>query len=97
MQHHSASIKSMKFDPGKIVATPAVIKKIADPDYALAALALHLTGNWGMLDIEDWDANNDALKHGGRLLSSYPLPDEEANFWIITDGGVTTILLPSDY
>jgi hypothetical protein len=39
------------------------------------------------------------LKHGFRLLSSYPLPRTGATVWIITerDRSVTTILLPEEY
>jgi hypothetical protein len=87
-----------KFDPGRLAATPAVMKKV-DPDYAVAALSQHVQGKWGICDRQDWEANDEALKHGGRLLSVYPLPNESDNFWIITeaDRSVTTILLPSDY
>ena len=87
-----------KFSPGNLAATAAAMKKI-EPDYAMAALCQHLEGNWGLCDDEDWHTNNEALKHGGRIFSSYPLPDEAGSFWIITeaDRSVTTILLPSDY
>ena len=87
-----------KFHPGKLAATPAVMKKV-DPDYAMAALVRHLQGNWGLCDDEDWHTNNEALKHGGRIVSVYPLPEEAGNFWIITeaDHSITTMLLPSDY
>lgn len=87
-----------KFHPGKLAATPTVLAKL-DPDYAMAALAQHLQGKWGMVDRHDWQINEDSLANGGRLLSVFPLPDEEDNFWIITeaDRSVTTILLPSDY
>ena len=87
-----------KFDPGKLVATATAIKKI-DPDYALAALAQHVQAHWGIVDQDDWKANDEALKHGGRLLSVYPCPNSSEVFWIITehDRSVTTILLPSDY
>jgi hypothetical protein len=87
-----------KFHPGKVAATPAAMKKVG-PDYAFGALCQHLQGKWGVCDPQDWDANEEALKYGGRLLSVYPLPDESDNFWIITeaDRSVTTILLPSDY
>lgn len=87
-----------KFHPGKIVATPAAMKKL-DPDYAMAALTQHLQGKWGTVDRHDWQANEDALANGGRVLSVYPLQDEAGDFWIITeyDRSVTTILLPSDY
>ena len=87
-----------KFDPGRIVITPAAMKEI-DPDYGIAALSQHLQGKWGLVCKEDWELNNKALKHGGRLVSSYPLADDVHSFWIITesDRSVTTILLPEDY
>ena len=87
-----------KFDPGRIVITPAAMKEI-DPDYGIAALTQHLQGKWGIVDREDWEANDEALKEGGRLISSYPLPNDAGDFWIITeaDRSVTTILLPEDY
>ena len=89
-----------KFRPGKVCATPAVMSKV-DGNYAMAALLRHLQGDWGLCDSHDWQVNEDALQHGDRLMSVYPLPNESGNFWIITEGTgqdtVTTILLPSDY
>lgn len=65
-------------------------------------LARHVAGDWGELDDEDWQANNEATKNGGRILSSYSVGGEKV--WIITDVEVspgrryaTTILLPSEY
>ena len=88
-----------KFSPGAIHITPAAVHAIGDTDYAVAALTQHLKGNWGIVDSEDWDSNDLALKHGGRLLSVYPMPNSEQSFWIISeaDRSSTTILLPSDY
>ena len=87
-----------KFTPGKVVATPAVMNKV-DAEFAFAALTQHLQGKWGTVDRHDWQANDDALKNGERLMSVYPLPNDPGDFWIITeaDRSVTTFLLPSDY
>ena len=87
-----------KFLPGDIAISPAAIAKTT-PDYVVAALALHLQGKWGTVDPEDWDANDRAVREGGRVLSVYPLEDEAGSFWIITeaDRSLTTVLLPSDY
>lgn len=61
---------------------------------------------WGDLTKEDKDLNEEALKTGGRLFSSYKiLPKDlmvdgiDDRLWIITeaDRSVTTILFPSDY
>jgi hypothetical protein len=65
----------------------------------LVLLARHTQGDWGDLSIEDLAANELALLTGGRLLSSYNLPDQVARVWIITeaDRSVTTVLLPNEY
>lgn len=61
------------------------------------ALHRHESGDWGDLCDEDKALNDDSLKHGGRLLSSYKV--QGIKFWIITeaDRSVTTLLLPEDY
>ena len=60
-------------------------------------LERHRTGDWGNLDAEDTAANDAAVKHGGRLFSSYKVGEEVV--WIITEGdrSLTTLLLPEDY
>ena len=90
--------KPPKFEFGAVVATPAFMDKVT-PDYAFAALARHIVGDWGLCDEQDWARNEHALQHGERLLSVYPLPHEGGGFWIITehDRSVTTLLLPEDY
>jgi hypothetical protein len=87
-----------KFDPGTIVMTRTVMSKL-DTEYAIAALCLHVQGNWGTLDAEDAAFNDASLKAGGRLLSVYPLPNDPGDFYIVTeaDRSNTTIMLPSDY
>lgn len=87
-----------KFQFGKLAVTRALIAKV-DPDYAMGALVQHLRGDWGLCDLEDWAANDEALKHGGGLLSVYPLPNEGGVFYIVTeaDRSATIMLLPTDY
>jgi hypothetical protein len=50
------------------------------------------------LDPEDRNANERAVKHGGRLFSAY-ISTNQVKFWIITecDRSATTVLLPEDY
>jgi len=62
----------------------------------LGYLARHASGDWGDLDAHDRRENELALRHGRRLLSSYPVG--ERRVWIITeaDRSVTTVLLPED-
>ena len=86
-----------KFDLGRLVATPNALSQIPN-DEILQALSCHVRGDWGMLDREDWRANERALLNGGRLFSTY-LSSAEIKFWIITewDRSATTVLLPEDY
>ena len=86
-----------KFSLGQLVATPNAINHIPN-DEILPALTRHVRGDWGTLDKEDWDANEQALVRGGRLFSAY-FSTHNVKFWIITecDRSVTTVLLPEDY
>ena len=86
-----------KFSLGQIVATPNALNSVPDNEIK-AALQRHVRGDWGNLDEEDKQANEDALHRGSRLLSSY-LTIQNVKFWIITeaDRSVTTVLLPEDY
>jgi hypothetical protein len=86
-----------KFPLGQIVATPNALSSIPN-DEILAAIARHVLGDWGELDHEDLNANEQALKKGGRLFSAYN-STQNVRFWIITehDRSVTTVLLPMDY
>ena len=85
------------FRLGRIVATPNALQSIPNEDI-LKAIQQHQAGDWGNLDSEDRNSNDQALARGGRLFSAYNAPDG-TKFWIITeaDRSVTTILLPEDY
>jgi hypothetical protein len=82
---------------GQIVATPNLLSKVSEEDQMIA-LNRHANCDWGEADEEDRRANDNALKHGGRILSVYT-SKEGVRFWIITeaDRTITTILLPEDY
>ena len=86
-----------KFSLGQIVATPNALSQIPN-DEIFIALSRHVRGDWGELDPEDRNSNEQALKGEGRLFSAY-LSAQSIKFWIITecDRSVTTILLPEDY
>ena len=88
-----------RFPLGRTVATPGALDLLTrtgtDPGQVLAR---HHAGDWGEgLDGEDKQANEDALKHGSRLLSCYLVDGER--LWVITeaDRSITTLLLPSEY
>lgn len=86
-----------RFNPGRLMITRNA--KDALPRVEVdTAINRHLGGDWGDVCSSDWQANEDALKHEGRLLSVYYIQDD-VKFWIITeaDFSATTVLLPSDY
>lgn len=91
------SIAAAKFPLGRIVATPNALASIPN-DEILNALFRHVRGDWGTLDAEDWETNENSLQHGGRLFSQFH-SNAGVKFWIITewDRSVTTVLLPEDY
>lgn len=86
-----------RFNPGKLMITRNAKDTLPHSEVD-AAISRHLHGDWGELCDSDRQVNEDALKHGGRLLSVYHTRDD-VKFWIITeaDYSATTVLLPSDY
>lgn len=87
-----------RFRLGQIVATRGVLKHLehhgirADP-----YLRRHVCGDWGNVPPDDALANERAVVHGARILSSYEVAGERV--WVITeaDRSVTTLLFPSEY
>lgn len=86
-----------RFPLGRILATPGVLDKVPDSERH-AALDRHAGGDWGELDAEDVQSNQNALANGGRLFSRYR-SKAGVIFWIITeaDRSTTTLLLPEEY
>ena len=72
-----------------------------DPDFgkfAQKSLNRHVKGDWGEVDDEDKQSNDQALKEGYRLLSAYE-SEGLPKIWIITEANrsSTTILFPDEY
>ncbi len=94
------------FNTGQIVATRGVYDLACqNPDFARfiqKSLNRHVKGDWGDVDDEDKQTNDQALKQGTRLLSAYN--DDRfpkcgvATVWIITeaDRSATTIHIPDE-
>lgn len=92
-------MSGIKFSPGSVYATPGVLEAFkASGDDPLAFLIKHLAGDWGEVGKEDWNANEESLRIGERLLSAYHM-SSGVRFWIITerDRSATTFLLPDEY
>ena len=87
----------MLFQLGQVVATKGIMETLSYTDIN-SALIRHGNGDWGDVCSEDKKLNDQAVKEGMRLLSSYKSEGGE-RFWIITewDRSVTTILFPDEY
>ena len=95
------------FSTGQLVTTRGVYDLAGEnpefADFIHKSLNRHVSGDWGDVDKEDKQANDQALKQDTRLLSAYNddrFPKNGvATIWIITeaDRSVTTILFPDEY
>lgn len=96
------------FETGLISTTSGVYNAIKEfPEFAVFcqnALTRHKNQDWGDLEDEDKELNNEALLDNERILSRYDIPKNQ-NFpnhikvYIITecDRSLTTILFPYEY
>ena len=88
-----------KFNLGKLVATPGAVEALGDAGQSpMEFISRHIVGDWGDCGSDDWQANEDALRNGERLLSVYRTA-KNLKIWIITeaDRSSTCLLLPSEY
>ncbi len=98
------AVKTGLFKPGRILATPGCLDELERAGQNLwEFMARHVAGDWGVVDAEDAEANNQALKDGSRLLSAYLLKTGE-KIWIITEAEnenghreASTGIKPSEY
>jgi len=99
-------IQAPHFSLGKLVATPAALAAIRDEGKTpFAFVARHARGDWGDdLSEEDRLLNDDAVKDGSRILSSFVLSKSQERLWCITEAQddygqreATTLLLNSEY
>jgi hypothetical protein len=92
-------MSGVKFSPGSVYITPGAMERFtASGDDLLAFLIRHLAGDWGEVNAEDWQANEQSLLRDLRLLSVYTMSNG-TKFWVITeaDRSATTFLLPEEY
>ena len=103
-KHKAVLVVQPKFDLGQVVATPEALRVLEDSGQSPGFfLDQHVQGNWGIVDAEDKQANDQALVDGSRLLSAYRTLKGE-RVWIITEAtgddgkrAATTILRPDQY
>ena len=92
-------MKAAKFPLGQVVATPGAIEVMQESGQNPAFfLDRHVQGDWGTVDEEDWQANEQALVEGSRILSAYTTLKGK-KLWVITeaDRSSTCLLRPEDY
>lgn len=92
---------------GQVVFSMAINEHITTnssfSQFALNSLIRHSSCDWGELCDDDKALNDQALKEGSRLFSSYTIPPSVEipyqKIWIITEWNrkVTTILFPNEY
>ena len=92
------------FRPGRFLATPGALEALAQAGQNLSEfLARHLSGDWGVVSVDDRAANDESVTDGSRLLSAYLLTTG-VKIWILTEAAddrgqreATTALLPEEY
>ena len=93
-----------KFPLGRLAATPGALEAMEasgqEPGFFIAR---HASGDYGEVNDEDRQLNDEALIHGDRILSAYRTL-KGVKLWIITEAtddnghrAATTILLPEEY
>lgn len=93
------SIPNPDFPLGQVVATPGAKAALDDAKQTpWEFLSRHARCDWGDVCERDAEANNEALREGGRLFSVYKTNQGES-IWIITEASrdSTCILLPEEY
>ena len=86
------------FALGQVVSTPNALAFAENHQLDLLQLLYrHQTGDWGDLEDEDKESNEEALINDTRIFSSYSIAEDK--IWIITEAGrcLTTWVMPSDY
>jgi hypothetical protein len=102
-EHMRELPKEWMFPPGVIVFTPGAVAALRpsdveesqpfDNDWAIPLIDRHLRGDWGEMDDEDKDSNDQAVRNGARVMSAY------GPFYVITewDRSATTVMLREEY
>ena len=86
------------FKLGRVVSTPGANDLLDSVGVSfLTLMTRHVSGDFGNVCAEDWEANTAAIEAGARILSAYEFP--AGKVWVITeaDRSATTFLLPSEY
>ncbi len=84
---------------GQLCMTPGAQELFANPDAPsmISLVQRHQRHDWGDLEDEDKQLNDESVERGMRVMSAYNT--EVGRVWIVTedDRSVTTVLLPREY
>lgn len=89
-----------RFRLGAVVATPGALELLEELEVSPSSLLVrHVAGDWGEVPKADARENELSVKRGYRIVSSYPVGEDGAKVWVITeaDRSSTCLLLPSEY
>lgn len=87
------------FKLGQCVATPGAIQALEEAGQGVwEYVSRHVQGDYGEVDAEDRQANEDAIRHGERILSAFTLRTGQ-RLYVITeaDRSSTCVLRVEDY
>ena len=86
-----------RFALGRLCVTPKAAEALS-PEELFRTVARHARGDWGLLQAPDRQQNEEALRHGGRLVSVYQSCSGQ-RFYVITEASrdLTTVRLPEEY
>ena len=98
------AVKTGLFKPGRILATPGCLEELERAGQNIwEFMARHISGDWGVVDADDANANNQSVKDGSRLLSAYRLKTG-VKIWVISEAEddhghreASTAILPDQY
>lgn len=89
-----------QFKLGQLVATPGALEALRESNQSPWVFVVrHLAGDWGDLDAEDKQLNDQALKDGSRIFSAYHTA-KGVKLYVITEAeprSSTCILRPEKY
>lgn len=86
-----------RFELGNIYTTPGADELINEGLLADLYLDRHWRGDWGDIDEEDRQSNEQAIAHGERLLSCFDTPVGRLLIITEADRSTTTVLTPDEY
>ena len=104
--------KKQTLDIGQLFMTTGMSRAVAKSTlfsrFVTGSIGRHKYRDYGELSHHDAETNDYAIEHGGRIISSYDIPNylsiaesqrPQTKVWIITEAcrSYTTVLFPSEY